>query len=122
MAFRPLEWDALANNLAANATTEAERRTAVGRLYYAMFGESLIALARKGLLAPREDGTDHIQVIRALTENKRGSASVALDNLRRLRNSADYNYRDEVPAASVERARALAEHVKRLCSADWETA
>ncbi len=121
MAFRPLEWDALGNHLADTGTTEAERRTAVGRLYYAMFGESLLALARNGLLVPREDGTDHVQVLRALTENKRGSASIALDNLRRLRNTADYDYRDEVTATSVDRARALAENVKRLCSADWES-
>jgi hypothetical protein len=121
MAFRPLEWDALANDIAASGATEAERRTAVGRLYYAMFGESLLALARKGLLVPREDGTDHARVLRTLTENKRGSASVALDNLRRLRNTADYDYKAEVTAASIDRARALAESVKRLCAADWES-
>ena len=118
MAFRPLEWDAIGRAL-ANGTTEAELRAAIGRLYYAMFGESLMALGRKGLVTPRMDGTDHGAVARALQSNKRGNASIALNNLRDLRNLADYDYGAEITGDKVQKAIAFADAITRFCSTDW---
>jgi hypothetical protein len=60
---------------------------------------------------------DHRQVINALRTNKRVRAGVALDRLRQIRNTADYDV--QAAAIEVKGAGDLADEIRRLCSPDW---
>jgi len=90
--FDPLEFLTVAGALAAQSG-EAEIRTAVGRVYYALF---LLARERLGG-AP--SGSVHQQVIGSLRARS-GYRIVAdeLDRLRRLRVVADYEMMPPRPA------------------------
>ena len=118
MAFEPLDWEALAGELAL-LNTEAALRTAIGRLYYAMFVKSRDSLAAKRLIQPDQSDGDHRRVVEGLKMNKRAAAGVALDNLRRLRNNADYAMGSEVNRQSFETAKAHAAQIRRMSAGDW---
>ena len=117
MAFDPLDWIALADELAARGN-EAAARTAIGRYYYGVFLKSRDSLTHDNLLTPRFDDSDHRAVMTALHQNKRSAAGTALDNLRRTRNRADYDTGKFDPL-DTSAAKVRAGEVIRMCSADW---
>jgi hypothetical protein len=73
---------------------EAERRTSVGRSYYALFNVLLGTLSGKGVIF-RGTPDDHYTLISYLTKagnRASGIAGSALKDLRLERNRADYEY------------------------------
>jgi hypothetical protein len=76
-----------------NSQVEAERRTSVGRSYYALFNVLLGTLSGKGVTF-RGTPDDHYTLISYLTKagnRASGIAGSALKDLRLERNRADYD-------------------------------
>lgn len=119
MAFDPLEWDALARELAARGD-EGSLRAAIGRLYYAMFVKSREALVAKKYMVPSNTASDHREVVDLLTKHKRGTAGVSLGKLRQMRNTADYDHHTATTAQTYAAAEIHADTIKRLCQPDWQ--
>ena len=106
--FDPMGWLTLGESLARN-DGEAERRTAIGRVYYAchlmardrMFGDDGVALRRKDIekLTGSKLNSEHKAVSMAIAQNsgvRRGPAKRLADQLgelRAMREQADY-FRD----------------------------
>lgn len=116
MAFDPLEWIDFAERLDLNS--EAARRTAVGRFYYAVFLKALLSLSHDRRIEPRGDRTDHSAVLRELKKT-RWRAGVALGKLSRLRGVADYEASVEISTEDVASARLAAAEVVQMCEGDW---
>jgi hypothetical protein len=76
----------------AQATTEADWRTAAGRAYYAVLQECRSALERWGFRSPRRDQLHAFVRLRFVYPADRDLKEVGdvLDELVRLRNKADY--------------------------------
>jgi len=117
VAFDPLDWIALADELAARSD-EASHRAAIGRYYYGMFVKSLLSLEFEGKLQPTGSRADHREAVRALS-GARSSAAISLNNLARLREAADYRVNPAVTAADLQRARGHAAAIQRMCAPDW---
>ncbi|MCX6621375.1 MAG: hypothetical protein NTY38_09895 [Acidobacteria bacterium] len=78
---------------------EAERRTSIGRSYYALFNLILGALAAKGVPF-HESADDHRDLIAYLAKVRHGAAGrigQVLSDLRTQRNIADYRMKAAVP-------------------------
>ncbi len=85
-----------------SGTTEAHRRSAAGRAYYAALLESKAALDRWGIVLPRRDPL-HAAVRLRFTYASDADLQVVgkvLDDLVRLRNKADYDLASPGPFAS----------------------
>ncbi len=76
-------------------------------------------LENAGLLVRRAAAEDHGAVIRALRANRRGFAGEALNQLRLLRDRADYDLDITVGRDSWLEAQELARRVQSLLSEDW---
>lgn len=87
--FDPMEFIRLADALATHDANEAALRTAVGRLYYAVF---LLARAKTGVTDQRQS---HERVRTALSSHDRSLAS-QLGTLGHLRNVADYEMQPQI--------------------------
>lgn len=118
MAFDPLSWLPLAEELGGRRD-QASRRASIDRYYFAMFVQCRESLLFDGLIAVRGDDGDHRAVAEGLLRNKRATASLSLNNLRRMRNRADYDADATVGAADVARAAAHVAEIQRLCGDDW---
>jgi uncharacterized protein (UPF0332 family) len=94
----------LATRLAAG-TTEAERRTAISRAYYAAFHVARRLLTDLNFVVPRADRAHQFLVFRLSNSGESAVEQIGrdLETLRRLRNRADY---DETPAFSQPQAAA----------------
>ncbi|MDP2998942.1 MAG: hypothetical protein Q8N47_15750 [Bryobacterales bacterium] len=93
----------IADHFRASAS-EAERRTSVGRSYYALFNVVLGALSAKGVIF-RQTPDDHHTLVSYLTKVKHrqaGSIAEALKGLRLDRNLADYDMRTAVSMKTSE--------------------
>jgi hypothetical protein len=86
----PLDFWRLAQTLGGAEADDPQLRTAVGRAYYAVF---LIARQTTGVV-DRHDA--HTKVLRRLNERSLGAAGSELDQLRKLREVADYELRPEL--------------------------
>lgn len=122
MPFDPVEWLDVADSLAEQATSEASRRAAASRYYYAVWLKSLIALEASGLYRRSRSRDDHAAVARTLRSNRRFQAGVHLRELARLREHADYDEQAPFSEAHLARARDLASEVRRLSATDWAQA
>jgi hypothetical protein len=89
-------------------TTEAHRRSAAGRAYYALMLEVRDRLARWGFSCPPRDKVHHFARHRLLVPNDAdlNDAARALDELSRLRNAADYELSSPGQFATDSRAQA----------------
>lgn len=103
-------------------SSEASRRAAASRYYYAVWLKSLIALEEKALYQRARARDDHAAVARALRANRRFQAGVHLRELSRLREQADYDEDTPFTEADLDRARTLANEVRRLSANDWAQA
>lgn len=76
--------------------TEAHRRAAAGRAYYALMLEARELLGRWGLSGPPRDGVHAFVRLRLLYSDDPGLKQVGLtlERLGRLRNDADYQLTD----------------------------
>ena len=101
-------------------TDEAALRTAIGRVYYAVFCKNRETLSSAGLINTRGDDSDHRLVWEALKKSKREGAANSLRNLRVYRNRADYDLTAPVTRRDWVVARDLAQEIIRLCSPDWD--
>lgn len=117
MAFDPIDWIALADELAERGE-EASNRAAIGRYYYGAFLKSLLSLEYEGKMQPRGDRSDHREVVR-LHSAARGRAAVALNNLARLRETADYRVNPPITGSDLTRARAHVTAIQEMCRSDW---
>jgi len=75
-----------------NSENEAERRTSIGRSYYALFNVVIGALTAKGVIF-RQTPDDHHRLVSYLTKTRNRTANSvgsALLSLRTDRNRADY--------------------------------
>jgi hypothetical protein len=99
----PFDWKSLADvarNLEKEASkgdadAEAQRRSAIGRAYYAAFGHAR-NYAKKFLgYAIKGDADDHGALRAHLKRSRRGGDAQRLDSLRQWRNDADYS--DDLP-------------------------
>ena len=86
----PLDFWRLAQRLGEAGADDTQLRTAVGRAYYAIF---LIARQATGVV-DRHDA--HTKVLRELNQRSLGAAGSELDQLRKLREVADYELRPEL--------------------------
>jgi uncharacterized protein (UPF0332 family) len=118
MAFNPLRWLELAAELGLR-DDEAALRTAVGRAYYAVWLATLASLVISGRYESREGREDHRGVIRALRANRRGAAANHLQELARLRETADYEQEAAVGSVQARRALELASRLQFLLGDDW---
>ena len=82
--FDPLEFLDLARSLGQTSNDEASLRTAVGRVYYALF-----LVARSRIATTVIGKAVHAEVIKHVKQRDR-SAGDQLATLRRFRNVADY--------------------------------
>lgn len=119
MAFEPLDWLTTAARLGTDTRDEASRRTAAGRLYYAVWLKSLLSLEARQLYTRNQSRDDHSGVIRVLKQNRRVTVGESLQRLSRLRERADYDEQSPFTEADLDRARSLANEVRRLSAGDW---
>ena len=115
----PLEFLTVADNL-CESREESERRTSVGRSYFALFNHLRIKLDAITQI-PRTDEA-HQAVVHYLTRSNNpdlDSVGQSLRNLRRSRNVADYQLDDTVNPDSSRVALARARNaVNRLRTVD----
>ena len=91
MAFDAHEFRTLAEWLVANQPHEASLRTAISRIYYAAHLLARESLRTKHGWEPTGRGDDHSAVIRELRRGKTTSLGFNINELRRLREHADYH-------------------------------
>ncbi len=110
-------WIALADELATRGD-EASHRAAIGRYYYGMFIKSLLSLEFEGKMHPTGGRADHREAVTRLSIG-RGGAGLALNNLARLREAADYRVAPAVTRKELERAQSHVAAIRRMCDPDW---
>jgi uncharacterized protein (UPF0332 family) len=93
MAFDPVEFFQLAEEIYANNTSQAAKRAVIGRSYYAAF---LTARNKAGIPSKTQDG--HLRVIQYYQSKDAASAVVGnqLNDLRKMRTDADYDCEMEI--------------------------
>lgn len=94
--MKPIEFYILGTSVATLAKSEAERRSAVGRIYYGLHHEACCRLFRAsgGTSYLEPDGSRHAELIakyRNAQNNVAQRVGNLLDQLRRLRSTADYD-------------------------------
>jgi hypothetical protein len=115
--FDPLLWIGVADELAVGRE-EAHLRTAIGRVYYALFVKTRDELESAGRLQPRGDDSDHRAVVACL-QVRRGNAALILSRLRRERNASDYEPNVEMGYSTWMSVRRDCDDYLRLVSPDW---
>ncbi len=115
--FDPLLWIGVADELAVRRE-EAHLRTAIGRVYYALFVKTRDELESAGLLQPRGDDSDHRAVVARL-QTRRGNAALILTRLRRARNASDYEPDSAVGHSTWASIRSDCDEYLRLVAPDW---
>lgn len=123
MTFNPLLFLDIASSLARDS--EANRRTAVNRLYFAIHLRVRQGLVKASLLQVHEEEgqrTIHSDVIEVLKRKKRWAAGQDLGRLRELRVKADYKLEEPTLEEDLDRAFAYAEKVQSTLSnlGDWD--
>ncbi len=101
----PVAFLDVAHSLQSSAA-EAERRTSVGRSYYALYNVLLEGLTSEGLHFERS-GVDHGLLVYYLTQcHDRQAARIgaALRDLRTQRNAADYNMSSAIDTGQSQQA------------------
>lgn len=98
MAFDPVEFFHLAEDIHANCDSQAAKRAVIGRLYYAAF---LTARNKAGISSQVQDG--HQRVIQDYQSRDSASAAVGnrLNDLRKMRTDADYDCEKEILSRHV---------------------
>lgn len=91
MPFDPGDFRKLALWLVEQRSDESSLRTAISRTYYAGHHLAVDRLKQKRNWSPTGTGRDHIEVIRQLKPGKTSGISNYLDELRMLREHADYH-------------------------------
>jgi len=89
--FNPTDFLTIANRFQSSGS-EAERRTAVGRSYYAVYNLFVESLSKEGV-SFEKNGADHERLLYYLESSKiheAEKAGLTLNNLRNSRNDADY--------------------------------
>ncbi len=98
--MRPLDFYKLALQMVETATTEAECRTVISRMYYGLHHESCCRYFRENPgAAPLGRGSRHLRLIeRFLLSGSDAADSIAwsLSQLSQMRNIADYELTDPV--------------------------
>ena len=92
MATDPLLFLEIANRYKSSAN-DYERRTAIGRAYYAVYNFISDKLQKEGVQAFRKDGGDHDRMVYCLTNCKNSQAGIVgnlLKDLKAQRKNADY--------------------------------
>jgi uncharacterized protein (UPF0332 family) len=119
--FDALRLLAVANDLGDPPTAAEEHfRSAINRAYFATHLKAGWGLERAGLFTPKGSGEDHGGVIATLRSKMRRPAAERLNELRSLRDTADYDLRVQVTAERWGEASYLAAEVVRLLEADWQ--
>jgi hypothetical protein len=90
-AFPPRDFQTLALWLIEQRQDEASLRTGISRLYYACHLLAKQSLIEKKKWVPSGHGDDHSGVIRELKRGRTTGLGNYLDNLRTLREHADYH-------------------------------
>lgn len=101
----PADFLAVADRL-RGSPSEAERRTSVGRAYYALYNLLVMRLSSQGF-SFQKDGGDHGRLVRYLIQSENLEASKLgerLKKLRTLRNVADYEMEAAIDANRAELA------------------
>src|SRR2546428_12114500 len=92
MATDPLLFLEIANRY-KSSINEYERRTAIGRAYYAVYNFVCDILQKEGVQTFRKDGGDHDRMVYSLTNCKDSQAGIVgnlLKDLKAQRKNADY--------------------------------
>ena len=95
--MKPIEFYNLGVAVAPTVNTEAERRAVVGRIYYGLHHEACCRFFRVNNRTPylQRDGSRHWALIAKYRRSRRNPAAHRigdlLDQLRRLRTTADYD-------------------------------
>ena len=110
-SFEPNEFLQIARRL-ARENSQASSRTAVGRIYYALFLTARESLLDRVGASFTNSGQDHGSVYRALRSQNRAIAR-RFDQLRRLRGLCDYDLTVRITKVDVERALSSFEAVSR---------
>ena len=125
--FNPTDFLGIANQF-QNSLSEAERRTAVGRSYYAVYNLFIESLSKEGVTFEK-NGADHERLVYYLEESKiqeAQRAGMTLNSLRVSRNEADYAMEKNIDVRQSQFAFGKAgstitdvktEWIKRLASA-----
>ncbi len=95
--FDPTDFLKIANRYHASPL-ESERRTAIGRSYYAVYNLLIGKLSKEGVLF-KENATDHGTLVYYLVNSKvleAQKAGGALKDLRNDRNDADYRMEKDI--------------------------
>ena len=108
--MRPLDFYQLGVRLADSATTEAEQRAAIGRLYYGLHHEACCRYFRENPGAqPLSRGSRHAQLIgrySALRASPTQRIRRLLRQLSRMRNLSDYELAGPIKYQQRERSAA----------------
>ena len=95
--MKPIEFYNLGVAVAQEVTSEAEQRTMVSRIYYGLHHEACCRFFRVNTQTPylQKDGSRHGDLIKSYKKAPQNSTSrhigILLDQLRRLRTTADYD-------------------------------
>ena len=110
MTFDPLAFLDLAEDLRRDS--EAQRRTAINRAYYAVFLRARNVASERHWIELSESAADHSRVIRALRAHKNRAAGDELGKLRASREIADYECDQHVSEEMVDDAIGLAQDIR----------
>jgi hypothetical protein len=100
VSFDAQHFNELAHWITDQRDDEASLRTAINRVYYAAHLLAREKLISRGELVPKGTGDDHWQVIKTLRPGKTRGLADMLDELRRLRQHADYHLNPDETAAN----------------------
>ena len=94
--MKPIEFYNLGVAAASFVASEADRRTVVGRIYYGLHHEACCRFFRvNGPPYLQREGSRHLRLVKEYRKPKSSSAAIRvgnlLDQLRRLRTTADYD-------------------------------
>lgn len=108
--INPADFLTLANQLQAS-TFEAERRTCIGRSYYALYNLLIMPLSDKGVPF-KNNADDHGRLVYYLTkcgDRIANNMAMALKQLRNSRNDADYRLKLTIDVSQSQMAYRRAE-------------
>jgi len=119
--FDPLELLEVAGQLGASPASEKSLRSAINRAYFAIHLKAELALSLDGVYTRRGNADDHGGVIAALRgPARRRQAGEFLDELRRLRNAADYSLDHPTEPSHWDDAKRYVAEIRRVLDPDWQ--
>lgn len=120
--FDPLELREVASELAGREEApESYLRSAINRTYFSVHLKAAWGLERLGLFEPQRAAPDHGKVVQLLRPHRRRAAE-RLNDLRRLRDSADYDLNVVISPQDWRSAESCANFVVNFLAADWQRA